>query len=110
MCSSRVVIAMVVAVVMVEAIASIIGSLIVVFTNESQQGSANTTETIVSKDDHRRPGLGPFKLTPNSSSLNFVFVTESVVKTQFCSIGRLTPNSSSLIFVRSWFTGEPINF
>jgi len=51
MCSSRVVMAIVVAVVILEAIDSIIGSLIVVFTYESQQGSANTTETIVS-DNH----------------------------------------------------------
>ena len=51
MCSSRVVIAIVVAVVILEAIDSIIGSLIVVFTYESKQGSANTTETIVS-DNH----------------------------------------------------------
>ena len=55
MCSSHVVIAMVVAVVIVEAIASIIGSLIVVFTNESQQeGLANTTETISDNHAHHR--------------------------------------------------------
>ena len=52
MCSSRVVIAMVVAVVIVEAIASIIGSLIVVFMYESQQGSANTTETFSENHAH----------------------------------------------------------
>jgi len=46
-----VVIAMVVAVVIVEAIASIIGRLIVVCTNESQQGSANTTSKTIS-DNH----------------------------------------------------------
>jgi hypothetical protein len=47
MCSSCVVIAMVVAVVIVEAIASmIVGSLILVFVNQSQQGLANTTKTI----------------------------------------------------------------
>ena len=59
---------------------------------------------------HRRPGLGPFKLTPNSSSLNFVFMIEFGYKTKFCSIVELTPNSSSLIFVRSWFVVNGVTY
>jgi hypothetical protein len=54
----------------------------------------------------KRSKMEPFArkgLTPNSSSLNFVFMIEFVYKTKFCSIVELTPNSSSLIFVRSWF-------
>jgi len=62
------------------------------------------------KNLHRRPGLGPFKLTPNSSSLNFVFMIEFVYETKFRSIVELTPNSSSLIFVRSSFVVNGVTY
>ena len=50
----------------------------------------------------RRPGLGPFKLTPNSSSV--IFVLENVLDNQNWHLPTfaLTTNSSGLIFVGDW--------